>query len=75
MKRDILSPVATAVAIASTAVLVSACGSSGGGGSTSPAIGVAGVGCATLATTMGFQATNAYIDSANIYAVPGGEVE
>lgn len=79
MKRNKLSQYATAVAIASLAGVMSACGSSSG--SSAPGIaGIGGVGgtasntggCVPLTTTMSFSATNAYIDSANIYAVPSG---
>jgi hypothetical protein len=79
MKRNKLSRYATAVAIASLAGIMSACGSSSG----SSVAGIAGIGgvggtasnsggCVALTTTMSFSATNAYIDSANIYAVPSG---
>jgi hypothetical protein len=73
MKQSKFNPrYVTAVAIASFAALVSACGSSG---SSAAGIGVAGVGgigvgstCALLSQQMSFSGYAAYLDSANIYA-------
>jgi hypothetical protein len=73
MKKSKLNPrYVTAVAIASFAALVSACGSSGSSGAGAAGIGVGGIGvgstCAVLSQQMSFSGYAAYLDSSNIYA-------
>jgi hypothetical protein len=62
----------TAVAIASFAALVSACGSSNGS-AVAPGIGIGGIGgvgsqCAPLSQQMSFSGYAGYVDSSNLYA-------
>jgi hypothetical protein len=73
MKQSKLNPrYVTAVAIASFAALVSACGSSGNGSGVGiPGVGIGiGVGnqCTPLSQQMSFSGYAAYIDSNNLYA-------